>query len=427
MRSLIEQQLFGSATYRPPSETQQLASRVTALPATILARGLGLGGGAFTLDAACASSLYAVKLACDELAARRADAMLAGGVSRPDCLYTQVGFSQLRALSASGRCAPFDRSADGLVVGEGAGILVLKRLEDALTDNDRIYGLICGIGLSNDMRGNLLAPDSEGQLRAMRTAYASVGWSPDMVDLIECHGAGTPVGDATELRSLRALWESVDGAAGRCAIGSVKSMIGHLLTAAGAAGMIKTLLALNEKILPPSLNFEHPPDDSPLIGSPFRVQTSAEPWPDRTDGSPRRAAVSAFGFGGINGHVLLEEWSPRRPAAARNRLQTLTDVDDGRRLSSAAGPETTEPVAVVGMSVAFGPITSLREFQETVFNGRSIVATAPRIAGRGATTCSRTVACGCPARAVSCGACRSASPNFAFRLKKFPTFCPNTC
>ncbi len=377
MRSLIEQQLFGSATYRPPSETQKLASRVTALPATMLARSLGLGGGAFTLDAACASSLYAVKLACNELAARRADAMLAGGVSRPDCLYTQVGFSQLRALSASGRCAPFDRGADGLVVGEGAGILVLKRLEDALADNDRIYGLIRSIGLSNDMRGNLLAPDCEGQLRAMRSAYASVGWSPETVDLIECHGAGTPVGDATELRSLRTLWESVDGAAGRCAIGSVKSMIGHLLTAAGVAGMIKTLMALDEKILPPSLNFEHPPDDSPLIASPFRVQTSAEPWPDRTNGSPRRAAVSAFGFGGINAHVLLEEWVPRRPAVVRNRLQTLTGLDDGRRVSSAAGPETTEPVAVVGMSVAFGPITSLREFQETVFNGRSIVADRP--------------------------------------------------
>ncbi len=377
LRSLIEQQLFGSTIYRPPSETQKLASRVTALPATILAQSLEIGGGAFTLDAACASSLYAVKLACDELAARRADTMLAGGVSRPDCLYTQVGFSQLRALSASGRCAPFDRSADGLVVGEGAGILVLKRLEDALADNDRIYGLICGIGLSNDMRGNLLAPDSEGQLRAMRNAYASVGWSPETVDLIECHGAGTPVGDATELRSLRTLWESVDGPAGRCAIGSVKSMIGHLLTAAGAAGMIKTLMALDKKILPPSLNFEQPPDDSPLIASPFRVQTSVEPWPDRTDGSPRRAAVSAFGFGGINAHVLLEEWSPRRPAAVRSRLQTPTGFDGGRRKSSAAGPETTEPVAVVGMSVAFGPITSLREFQETVFNGRSIVADRP--------------------------------------------------
>ncbi len=140
-----------------------LANRVTSLPGSVLARALDLGGGTFTLDAACASSLYAVKLACDELNAHRADAMLAGGVSRPNCLFTQVGFSQLRALSPSGRCAPFDRTADGLVVGEGAGILVLKRLADAVADRDHIYGLIHGVGLSNDMRGNLLAPDSEGR------------------------------------------------------------------------------------------------------------------------------------------------------------------------------------------------------------------------------------------------------------------------
>jgi acyl transferase domain-containing protein/3-hydroxymyristoyl/3-hydroxydecanoyl-(acyl carrier protein) dehydratase len=377
IRRLVEQQLFGSAAYRLPSEAQRLAARVTSLPATLLARALELGGGAFTLDAACASSLYAVKLACDELAAQRADAMLAGGVARPDCLYTQVGFSQLKALSPSGRCAPFDRSADGLVVGEGAGILVLKRLEDALTDNDRVYGLIRGIGLSNDMRGNLLAPDSDGQLRAMRMAYASVGWSPSTVDLIECHGAGTPVGDVTELRSLRVLWKPAAGPVGRCAIGSVKSMIGHLLTAAGAAGMIKTLLALNEKILPPSLNFQHPPEGSPLIGSPFRVQTAAEQWPERSDGCPRRAAVSAFGFGGINAHVLLEEWPSGRPAAGCCRPIAVTSDDVNPRAPASAGPKTAQPVAVIGMSVAFGPITSLPEFQETVFNGRSIIADRP--------------------------------------------------
>ena len=130
------------------------------------AEALGLSGGTMTLDAACASSLYAVKLACDELSSYRADAMLAGGISRPECLYTQVGFSQLRALSPSGRCAPFDETADGLVVGEGVGILVLKRLDDALRDIDTIHAIIKGIGLSNDMRGNLLAPDSEGQVRA---------------------------------------------------------------------------------------------------------------------------------------------------------------------------------------------------------------------------------------------------------------------
>lgn len=154
-------------------------------------RSAGARGGAYTLDAACASAIYAVKLACDELQSHQADAMLAGGASRPECLYTQVGFSQLLALSPSGRCAPFDESADGLVVGEGAGILVLKRLDDAIRNEDTIHGVIRGIGLSNDMRGNLLAPDSEGQIRAMTNAYESARWSPADIDLIECHGTGT--------------------------------------------------------------------------------------------------------------------------------------------------------------------------------------------------------------------------------------------
>ena len=139
---------------------------------------LGLGGVAYTLDAACGSSLYALKLAVDELQSGRADAMICGGVSRPDPLYTQMGFSQLRALSARGRPAPFDAGADGLVVGEGAGMFVLKRLHDALAHGDHIHGVVAGIGLSNDVHGDLLAPSAEGQLRAMRLAYEQAGWSP---------------------------------------------------------------------------------------------------------------------------------------------------------------------------------------------------------------------------------------------------------
>src|SRR6185437_3543819 len=191
-----ESDTFGSSVNR----------HVPGLVAAVLAKALGLGGGSYTLDAACASSLYALKLAVDELRAGRADAMLAGGVSRPDCLYTQMGFSQLRALSPSGRCSPFDARADGLVVGEGAGVFLLKRLSDALRDGDRILGVIAGIGLSNDVDGNLLAPSSEGQLRAMHAAYRQAGWTPADVDLIECHATGTPVGDSVEFQSLKSLW-----------------------------------------------------------------------------------------------------------------------------------------------------------------------------------------------------------------------------
>ncbi|MBU4053158.1 MAG: polyketide synthase, partial [Proteobacteria bacterium] len=202
LENAFEEKLFNTSLDKTALTPNQCAGgRVTGYPASLLAKAFDIRGTAFTLDAACASSIYAVKIACDELWANEADAMIAGGVSRPDNIFTQVGFSQLRALSPSGRCAAFDESADGLVVGEGAGLLVLKRLEDALAHGDFIYGLVAGIGLSNDMSGNLLAPDKEGQIRAMKSAYEVAGWQPTDVDFIECHGAGTPVGDLVELQS----------------------------------------------------------------------------------------------------------------------------------------------------------------------------------------------------------------------------------
>jgi PfaB family protein len=358
------------------TRNQALAGRVTALPAAILARALNLGGGSFTLDAACASSLYAVKLACDELCAFRADAMLAGGVSRPECLYTQVGFSQLRAISPSGRCAPFDKTADGLVVGEGAGILMLKRLEDALRDQDTIWGVIRGIGVSNDIEGNLLAPSSEGQVRAMQSAYEQADWSPLDVDLIECHGAATPVGDTTELSSLGALWNNLDWKAGQCAIGSVKSMTGHLLTAAGAAGMIKTLLAMHHKTLPPSLNFTAPPENSPLHNSPFHVQIHSQSWSPRADKTPRRAAVSAFGFGGINAHLLLEEY-----CLPKNSGKHPSSIEISPAVQSIN--DDAPAIAIVGMDARFGHLNSLYDFQVAVFNGNSAIRQRPELRFKG--------------------------------------------
>ena len=375
----FEEKLFGEPLLdklQTLSKKECLAARVTSLPAALLAQALGLGGGTMTLDAACASSLYAVKLACDELSSYRADAMLAGGISRPECLYTQVGFSQLRALSPSGRCAPFDETADGLVVGEGVGILVLKRLDDALRDQDTIHAVIKGIGLSNDMRGNLLAPDSEGQVRAMQSAYTAANWSPQDVDLIECHGTGTPVGDVVELQSLRNLWGDSGWSTGQCPIGSIKSMIGHLLTGAGAASMIKTLLALKHKMLPPSLNFNRPSDKSPLHNSPFRVQTEPELWMRRDEHTPRRAAVSAFGFGGINSHLLFEEYYPEIEDSRIDQQSTIIHQQSSINIHHPL-PITHCPVAIVGMAAAFGPLTSLRAFQETVLKGESIITKRP--------------------------------------------------
>ncbi len=327
---------------------------VAGLPAGLLAKSLRFEGTCFTVDAACASSLYAIKLAVDELQSGRADAMLAGGLSRPDSLYTQMGFSQLRALSPTGTCSPFDQNGNGLVVGEGCGLVLLKRTADALRDGDHIHAVIRGIGLSNDLGGSLLAPASEGQLRAMRAAYQQAGWSPTDVDLIECHATGTPVGDAVEFSSLQQLWQESGWRPGQCVIGSVKANVGHLLTAAGSAAMIKTLLAMKQQTLPPMVNFNKPAAGIEMDQSPFRVLNQASRWEARKGELPRRAAVSAFGFGGINAHLLLEEWIPQAKIKGAVRLHP-------------SSRQRNQPVAIVGMGAQFGPWENLEQFQHRVF------------------------------------------------------------
>ena len=355
----------GAAAKAP---THPLNRYVAGLPAGLLAKGLGLGGGSFTLDAACASSLYAIKLACDELLAGRADAMLAGGSSRPDCQYTQMGFAQLRALSPSGRCSPFDAAADGLVVGEGAGVFVLKRLADALKHGDTIHGVIAGVGLSNDMHGNLLAPAKEGQLRAMRAAYTRAGWQPHDVDLIECHATGTPVGDAVEFDSLRELWGETGWAPGQCTIGSVKSTVGHLLTGAGAAALTKVLLAMKAETLPPQANFAEPAAGLRYADGPFRVRERGGAV------APADAARTA-----PRGRQRVRLRRGERPPADRGmdrRAAEPGDEEAGRRRAEArhraaaarggaAARPAAEPVAVVGVAAHVGPWADAREFKST--------------------------------------------------------------
>lgn len=354
----FEEQLMGRRPRRSRKTGEPLNRYVTGLPAGILARALDFGHGSYTLDAACASSLYAVKLAVDELQSGRADVMLSGGLSRPDCLYTQMGFSQLHALSRSGQCTPFDDRADGLIVGEGSGILVMKRLSDALRGGDRIYGTIKGIGLSNDIEGNILAPSSEGQVRAMRAAYANAGWSPKQVDLIECHATGTPVGDAVEFKSLKELWSEADWKPGQCVLGAAKSNVGHLLTGAGGAGLIKTLLAMKHGTLPPIANFSKAGGRIDLENSPFEILTESREWARRKANTPRRAAVSAFGFGGINAHVLLEEWRPEKAPKSLAKVPRAPVKPSGK-------------IAIVAMDASFGPWDGLPAFQERVFGSDS--------------------------------------------------------
>ena len=389
--------------------THPLNRYVAGLPGGLLAKALGLGGGTFTLDAACASSIYALKLACDELLSNRADVMLAGGASRPDCLYTQMGFAQLRALSTSGRCSPFDANADGLVVGEGAGIFVLKRLSDAIRHGDTIHGVICGIGLSNDMHGNLLAPAKEGQLRAMHAAYAQAGWKNQFADFIECHATGTPVGDAVEFESLRELWGEEGWKTGQCVLGSVKSTVGHLLTGAGAAALTKVLLAMANRTRPPQANFASPNPNFDYANGPFRVLQEPEIWDPRRPTLPRRAAVSGFGFGGVNGHLLVEEYvgqtytstgtssllkstnTRTTPSQHSSRLMTKLNEIRQRQPGAMGGPgatlngeptgETPEPIAVVGLATHFGPWETVRSFQEFVLGGSAKPEPKPKQTG----------------------------------------------
>jgi acyl transferase domain-containing protein/3-hydroxymyristoyl/3-hydroxydecanoyl-(acyl carrier protein) dehydratase len=379
----------------PQRATHPWNRYVAGLPAALMARALGLGGSCFTLDAACASSLYAIKLACDELLSGRADAMLAGGASRPDALYTQMGFSQLRALSPSGKCSPFDAQADGLVVGEGSGIFVLKRLSDALKYGDNILGVICGAGLSNDQHGNLLAPAKEGQLRAMNQAYELAGWRPTHPDMIECHATGTPVGDAVEFESLRELWGESGWAVGQCSIGSVKSTVGHLLTGAGSAALAKVLLAISAKVRPPQANFSKPASGLRYSGGPFRVLTEAEEWKPRRPTVPRRAAISGFGFGGVNGHLLVEEYvgqtyvtPSQKPSGSSVAVPSLK-LPQQKPTRSYSTPdvnvELEHEIAIVGQAVHIGPMETLAAFQQHIF-GHPASTPKPKVNGWGLAT-----------------------------------------
>ncbi len=275
---------------------------VPNIAASRIANRFDFQGPAYTIDAACASSLIAVDQASRELESERADLVIAGGMHLCDDLSFWNVFTQLGAISRSQQIRPLDRRADGLLIGEGAGILVLKRLADALRDDDRIYAVVKGCGLSSDGRErSLMDPRSEGQILAVKRAWQAAGLDPASIGLLEAHGTGTPTGDRAELTTLA----QVFGAAVKHApgIGSVKSMIGHTMPASGAASLIKTALALHYGFLPPTLHCEEPHEL--LARSGFRPIREAEPWEAPAD-HPRRAAVNAFGFGGINSHVVLE-------------------------------------------------------------------------------------------------------------------------
>ncbi|MFF3445890.1 beta-ketoacyl synthase N-terminal-like domain-containing protein [Streptomyces sp. NPDC002667] len=336
-----------------PDSPEAAIGLVPNLAASRVANRLDLRGPAYTVDSACASSLVAVDQAVGELSSERCDLMLAGGVHHCHDITLWSVFSQLRALSPSERIRPFHRDADGLLVGEGTGVVVLKRLADAQRDGDRIYAVIRGTGVASDGRAaGLVSPDPGGQASAVRQAWLAAGLdpaAPGSVGLLEAHGTATPAGDAAELATLGAVF----GPAGRsgtdrAVIGSVKSMIGHTMPAAGVAGLVKAALAVHHATLLPTLHCDDP--HPALAATRFRTLEKAVPW-EISPGHPvRRAAVNAFGFGGINAHVVLEEapapvTTAPAPTAGRGRAPAPTA---GRPAARVAEPERVLLLAADG-------------------------------------------------------------------------------
>jgi polyketide-type polyunsaturated fatty acid synthase PfaA len=269
-----------------------------------------LGGINSVVDAACAASLSAVKMALSELIEGRADMMLTGGVDTDNSPFMYMSFSKTPAFSRSNVISPFSDKADGMLIGEGLGMVVLKRLEDAERDGDTIYAVIKGVGTSSDGRfKSVYAPRPSGQAMAMNRAYEEAGYESKTVGLIEAHGTGTNAGDACEVTSMGMVFSANNEEKSHIALGTVKSQVGHTKAAAGAAGLLKAVLALHHKVLPPTLNVDQPTSKVDMKDSPLYINTQTRPWLERD--YPRRASISAFGFGGINVHIALEEYKPQ--------------------------------------------------------------------------------------------------------------------
>ena len=325
---------------------------------------LNLRGPSITVQSACSTSLVAVHLACDSLFMGNCDMALAGGASLNLPQRKGYLFQEGMVLSPDGHCRVFDAGANGMVPGNGVGIVLLKRLEDALADRDAIQAIITGSAVNNDgsHKVGYTTPSVTGQLEVIREAQGVSGVSPDSISYIEAHGTGTVLGDPVETEALGRVFGEKTGKKGFCAIGSVKTNIGHLDTAAGIAGFIKTVLCLKHGCLVPSLNYEQPNPKIDFPNSPFYVNTRFLPW--QANGYPRRAGVSSFGFGGTNAHVILEE-APDRPEGkpSNHPLHLLT-------LSAKTRKALARQIQNYSLYLINNPNTLIEDICFTVNTGR---------------------------------------------------------
>lgn len=283
---------------------------------------LDLKGPSICIGTASSSSLVAVHLACQSLLAGECYMCLAAGIS-VKIPQNELTLYPDEISSPDGHCRAFDANANGTLGGNGLGTVVLKRLEDAIADRDYIYGIIKGSAINNDGAGKIgyTAPSEEGQTRTIRTAQMVAEVHPESISYLEAHGTGTPLGDPIEIAALTRAFRTKTEKTNYCAIGSVKTNIGHLDAAAGIAGLIKTALSLDRQVIPPSINFSQPNPRIDFANSPFYVNNKLREW--TRNGTPRRAGISSFGIGGTNAHAILEEAPSRSPASASRRWQLL--------------------------------------------------------------------------------------------------------
>jgi len=377
--------------FLPPVTEDSMPGELANCIAGRIANVFNFHGPNYVCDAACASAMAAISSAIEGLVQRDFDTVVTGGIDRNMGAQTFVKFCKIGALSATGT-RPYAEGADGFVMGEGCAIFVLKRLADAERDGDKIYSVIRGMGGSSDGRGKgITAPNPVGQKFAIERAWQNAGLSPATATLFEGHGTSTQVGDAVEVRCLVDVLKASNLPPKSVALGSVKSNIGHLKGAAGAAGLLKAALALRDKVLPPSVHCEHPLPEIDSADSPIRVNTELRPWTMPPDGV-RRAGLSAFGFGGTNFHAVLEEYIPHRLNGNGKKTVAVSEVPtsvvseasmNAKEVSQTSASSYKVPLRgalVIGATSEAELVERLRAVQKTAQDGQAPAPAAPTAA-----------------------------------------------
>ena len=339
---------------------------VAGHPASIINQALDLGDVSMVLDAACASSLYSMKLACSYLLSNKADIMLAGAVSAADPWFVSLGFSTFKAFPENVISRPLDKSSSGLNTGEGAGMFVLKRYDDAIRDGDNVYAVISGIGLSNDGKGKfVLSPNETGQEICYERAYNNSEINPEDVDYIECHATGTPLGDETEIHSMEHYFADKDV---HFNMGTAKSNLGHLLTSAGMAGMLKIILSMKNDLIPATINIKEPISSTSGKIAGDRILTQNIKW-TKPKSKNKVAAISAFGFGGTNAHLIMEEHSESK--ALKSKAPKSSKHSKPKSIKQ-------ENISIVGMGAHFGQSENLSQLESTIYQSKQLRVALPK-------------------------------------------------